>query len=564
MYAGDETGLYLDGSGWEPEEGYVVTERDWYKEGINHTEFTFGKPYVDANTGEVVVSATSLIDRSDRKNMVASMDVFLSVAEDIISGINVMDTESGYGFLVDASESLIMLHKDSSWNGTQISTSDSDPLMAQIAGLIEEADGSVHLIQDDGLDNFVTLTPIENTSWVLVISVSRQEIFSELYRMIYFYIAVAAVCIIIVSCIMVKVIGSVIKPIKQLTDNLEQISEGDFSVEIEYHGNDEIASMSRALKSYIENMRVLINDINAVSRTLDINAVDGKKSAQLLSTTSKEQQKSMQNMQTAVDVLVRSISDLANDAASLAEIVDTTNDEGKSVDQRMVETVGLTKEGHKDISEVQNVMKTMVSNMEELSGVVEMVGKSTDEINEIIKMIEDIASQTNLLSLNASIEAARAGETGKGFAVVAEEIGKLAVDSSQSTQQISNIINSINGQIETMVRKTRENVIAIEDNAGAIDKACETFEHIMDDINLTSDDLKKIIDRIKTVDEVAINIANISKEQSSRADEVLNTIEFIAGNSSQIAEESKGMEENSEIVTDSSETLVKHMNFFHI
>ena len=475
-----------------------------------------------------------------------------------------MDTKSGYGFLVDKPSSTIIAHKDTSYNGKSISTSDSNVFMAQIAGMLDKADGSVHIMTDDNGECLVTLMPVEGTDWVLVTSVSQSEALQEVSKLIKEFLIIGIVSILVVSLVVIRVIISVTKPVKELTNTLMKIADGDFSVDIQVRGNDEIARMSEALQRYLVVMKGVIQDMHKISDDLNVNSTSGKSTAIILSNAAAEQQESMQNMQDAVDELARSVSDLANDATTLAQIVDATNTEGETASEQMDNVVSITEEGHKDMQEVQKVMKEMVKSMEELASVVEEVGKSTVEINEIIKLIEDISDQTNLLSLNAAIEAARAGDAGRGFAVVAGEIGHLADVSAQSTHKVGEIVNTISGHVDVMVAKTRNSMTAIKENAGSIDKACRTFDEIVGDINTTSDVLKEIMEKIQNVDTVATNMAAISEEQSASAEEVLATIEMLAANSTRITDESKGVEESADVVADSANTLVENMKFFKI
>lgn len=200
-------------------------------------------------------------------------------------------------------------------------------------------------------------------------------------------------------------------------------------------------------------------------------------------------------------------------------------------------------------------MKHIVDSMQQLAEVVENVGVSTKEINEIIKMIGDIAAQTNLLSLNASIEAARAGEAGRGFAVVAGEIGTLADNSAHSVQQIGEIIANINGQVDTMVERTRESVTTIQENTLAVNKAYETFHTIYTDINSTSEIVTSMIEEIEQVNDVASNMAAISEEQSASAEEISATIEVLAANAQTVTQESTQVEECAEVVAESAKPL---------
>lgn len=564
IYVGDASGAYLDASGWVPGADYVVTERGWYKEGLNNKEMQFGEPYVDAETGEMVVSASALVNRTDRRNMVMSVDVYLNDVTQIVSEIEIMDTQSGYGFLVDKPSRTIIAHKDASYNGKALSTDNSDVFMAKIANMLDSADGSVHIMTDAGGECLVTLMPVEGTDWVLVTSVSQSEALQTVTKLIKEFIVIGVVSILIVSLVVIRVIISVTNPVKKLTETLVKIADGDFTVDIQVKGNDEIARMSEALQQYLQIMKGVIQDMHKISNDLDVNSTNGKNTAVILSNTAEEQQESMQNMQDAVDELARSVSELANDATTLAQIVDVTNLEGETANEQMDNVVNITEEGHRDMQEVQKVMKEMVESMEELATVVEEVGKSTVEINEIIKLIEDISSQTNLLSLNASIEAARAGEAGRGFAVVAGEIGHLADVSAQSTRKVGEIVNAISGHVDVMVAKTRRSMTAIKENAGSIDKACITFDEIVGDINNTSTVLKEIMEKIQKVDTVATNMAAISEEQSASAEEVLATIEMLTTNSARITTESKGVEESADVVADSANTLAENMKFFKI
>lgn len=399
---------------------------------------------------------------------------------------------------------------------------------------------------------------------MLVSCVAEGEVFSDLNRMLFIYVAIAIFVILLVAIIIDRLIRYTIIPIKKLTEGITQITDGDFTVAINPKGNDEIAVMSTALKKYIDTMNDIIRSIRIISSNLDDKAGISKRVSGVLSNTAKEQSQSMRSMETSIDQLANAVSELARNASMLAQVVNTANEHGERVNEKIEVSVAATENGFKGMQKVQVTMEDIVLSIKELSKSVESVSESTKEINGIVAIIEDIASQTNLLSLNASIEAARAGEAGRGFAVVASEIGHLADISSKSTHQISEIIEKVNVQIGDMVNKTKHSVESIEENSVSINQACEIFEHIYRDINNTKDLIKSILSEIQQVDDVASSMAVISEQQSASAEEILATIEVLTINSAKVEDESYQVEECSIVVAESSEELAEHMKQFKI
>ena len=564
VYMGNETGFYMDGSGWKPDRNYIVKEREWYKEGLTHENFEFGNPYVDADSGNLVVSASTLLEGSGDHKTVIATDVLLDDITEMVSEITFMGSDTGFAFLVDANSSTILAHKDKSLNAQLINEMEPGSLLAEVSKLIQKQDYSINTIKDGHEDYFVLTQPVEGTSWMLVSCVAEGEVFGDLNRMLFIYVAIAIVVILLVAIIIDRIIGYTILPIKKLTEGITQITDGDFTVAINSKGNDEIAVMSTALKKYIETMNDIIKSIRIISSNLDDKAGISKRVSGVLSNTAKEQSQSMRNMESSIDQLANAVSELAKNASMLAQVVNTANEHGEKVNEKIEVSVAATENGFKGMQKVQVTMEDIVLSIKELSKSVESVSESTKEINGIVALIEDIASQTNLLSLNASIEAARAGEAGRGFAVVASEIGHLADISSKSTHQISEIIEKVNVQIGDMVNKTKHSVESIEENSVSINQACDIFEHIYTDINNTKDLIQSILSEIQQVDDVASSMAVISEQQSASAEEILATIEVLTINSAQVEDESYQVEECSTVVAESSEELAEHMKQFKI
>lgn len=357
IYEAAADGTYLDGSGWVPDADYIPTQRDWYIEGLENHSFEFGAPYMDANTGSFIVSASVCLNRSDKENMVAAVDIPLTDITQMVEQIKVMNAETGYAFLVDTSTNTILAHRDQTINATEISSNTSDSFLAEISALISDKEFKIHEIKQDSEEYFVAIQPVEGTTWALVSSVSQDEVFQELSKMLFVYIIIAVVAIAVSAIIMGRVIHITVLPIGGLTQSISKISSGDFTVKIETKGNDEITVMSAAMKKYVADMVVVIADIRNISMKLAENALNGKNTSVSLKGSSQMQAQAMKDMQSTIEQLAYAVNEIAENATTLAQAVDATNINGDKAYSAMQNTVTLADSGYNDMQRVQAGMR---------------------------------------------------------------------------------------------------------------------------------------------------------------------------------------------------------------
>lgn len=562
VYLADRNGYYADPSGWIPDADYVATERDWYIDGMNHAEFTFGKPYLDVQTGNFVVTVSAKIEDGRRQDLIAATDVWLQAITEEVSRISVLEKESGYAFLVDAEGGDVIAHKNSDMVAKNIADLQSDSIMAAVGQQLGKEHTGVVTVATPKGDYLIQREQIEGTTWELVLCVEEAEVTAGLRQMQMISMVIALIAILAAAIIYERVIHVIISPVKKLTAGLMQITDGDFTVDIAGKGKNEISAMSRALKEYINIMNRVISDIRHGSDELSDRAGVSKNVSVTLNEAAENQMQSMVDVKTTIDQLANAVSELAQNATSLAQVVDETNRNGREADERIQGTVQIANKGHADMDQMRRTMNSIVSSIEMLAKSVADVGESTEEINSIIGMIGNIASQTNLLALNASIEAARAGEAGRGFAVVAGEIGHLAEESAGSVQKIGAIIEKINVQVQDMTAKTEQSVQSIRSNADNIESACGIFEEIYEEVNQASGIINAMMGQMQHVDDVASNMAAISEEQSASAEEILATVEVLSDSSIQVTEDSKSVEECADSVANAAFMMAEHMRKF--
>ena len=562
MYVATSTGQWIDPSGWVPDPDYVATERSWYIEGLGHSTFLPGEPYVDSDTGSTVVSFSRKVKLADAREGVAAADYTLDGIVSEISSIKPVKTGGAMLLYHDT----ILSYFDASFNGTLVSAHPEALFLQNAYKFAQTGSTEVsELKSENGQTYYVRASVIPGTDWTLICSVSKSDVLADLSRFQIVCIILMLIMLAIISTVLFMLVRNIVsKPVGALTENITRITDGDFTAEIPEGGDDEIGLMNNNMKTFVDHMRGTLGNIKDETDRLAIEAENSKDASGKLNVQANEQSTNMGQIRDAMNGMASAVAELAENATELAGEVADLTEQGNAASETVNNLVVKAKDGQRDMEVVQRGMEKISSSMNDMNTDVQAVGESAQKINSIIEIINSIASQTNLLSLNASIEAARAGEAGKGFAVVAQEIGQLAANSAESTTEIGKIIAEITQQIKALSEKSQANMDEITASSEAVQTAGKTFEEIFSSLDETSATFKDMIEKIGNVDTIATSVAAISEEQSASTQEVTATTDNLAVSAQQVADESQGVDESATTVSSAAATIEDFVKDFKI
>ncbi len=553
----DNTYFFANGT-THHNDGWVATEREWYVKGIDTKSWVSTDPYIDSTTKDLCITLSRRVDFKDGELGVIATDIFLADVQEKANSL--VPLKKGSSFIVDGS-GYIMSYSEQDKVGTMLA--DTNPELNSVwkanAGTVEK------VTYASGKSYYVAFASVPGTTWTLISSVKESDILEELRHFQFIACIIMVVISVVIAAIILIAIKKIIsRPIQSLARNISLVAGGDFTVEFGGPRGDEIGLIRNELSMYVAKMRDIISNIQETAGQLGDEASSSKMAASEMTEQTKEQSDSMGQIHEVMEGMTNAVSDLANNATELAGAVSDLTQKGNTANETMLQLVEQAGAGQKDMGNVQKNMSDISDSMTEMNEVVVTVGQSAEKITGIVEMIDSIAMQTNLLSLNASIEAARAGEAGKGFAVVAGEIAKLATDSSESAGKITEIIEDITGQINNLSERSQSNVNAISSSTEAVTTAGETFEKIFRELNETSGTIKDMIDTMSDVDGIASSVAAISEEQSASSEEISATVETLAESAKRVADESLGVSNGADVVSNSATEIKDELSIFKI
>lgn len=556
LFLADANGSFLKGTDSKKQEPNPK-ESMWYQEGMTRVNMAVGSAHRNPD-GTNVVSASGLLnDGSDTVRVIAADMTLDRISVIVNSFIEMHDAEA---FLVDKDSSVILASRDS---GLISRTLGADGQSAFYKDVEKKVSGkSYDFCTLDG--NMTVFKEVNGTNWLLVSYVPTRVVLADLVGLRNLMIIFSIISILVLCVLIERVTHVVIRPVKEMTRVITSMASGDFTVSMKVKGNDEIAVMGRSVEHFIASMKEMIRQMGHVSDRLEKQAGSSKNVSGEMNSAANIQSQSMTELNATVDQLSVSVNEIAQNATQLAGVVADTKEDSDKVEDKMRTTVEVSEKGKADMESVGNALHNIEISIHNLEEAVDKVGTASGEIVDIIKLIGDIAEETNLLSLNASIEAARAGEAGRGFAVVASQIGVLAKNSADSVAHITSLINEINGLVDDAVKQGRSSASDIESSADLIHTAVDTFDQIFQNIQETSHLIEGVVEKINQVDQVATNVAAISEEQAASSDEILATSESMLQQAKSISKNSEQVEEEAGNLAESADQLADQVKQFQI
>jgi methyl-accepting chemotaxis protein len=468
---------------------------------------------------------------SDGKS-VAGIGMGINQVSDLIRNYTI--GEEGLAFLTDQ-DGKVQVHPDKS---IKTGTSLAALFDNQVQSSLLSKDKINILSTSAHGGRFLAAKFIPSLNWFVVIEIPTSEIFTPINNTSMQLVIMNIIVAIILIAVGLWVALGVARPIVRAAGMLGDIAAGDADLtqQMKVDTRDEVGKLAISFNSFVGQLQSLISAIATNSQ--QVNSIAQNLSASSLSTqhNTEEQQQSVDMIATAMNEMGATVHEIARNANETANAARQSASETSSSQQ----IVSTSIEG----------INSLFGKMQSASEVIETLAQDVGEISSVLEVIRGISEQTNLLALNAAIEAARAGEQGRGFAVVADEVRTLAQRTQESTEEINNMIQKLQG--------------GAKDAVAAMDEGIETAKSSVENADKAGESLNSITEAIGIISDLSIQVATATEEQSSVVEELNSHILNIKNMSDSTAIESKNINDQCQTLSDYSNDLSGMVSNFKI
>ena len=499
MYFGDtvpysEGGIYIN-TLEEYSRTYNQTSRPWYIDALKTKDIVISEPYIDFAVNELTITFSKAIYTNGSLKGVFAID-FINmnkIMEDVKKHFD-------GSFYIVSENGIYMTHEKSDYVLNENNNLFKDPMFAEFKGNLTSHIGEIKIEGNE----WYAIEKTDNAPWILIFKGDASIVHNQ-FRLLMLAVFIVMILILIIEWLLVR---KIVKPLKNTIKIIDLMKDGNFNSVFDKndlalqdesgHLVNSVNDMQNKISSIVSGIKMHMSSINNSSSQIS-NGIDN------LSNRTSSQAAAIEEVSGSIESLFSSISDTSKHTNNVKDMSNKVAEE--------------TKAGVEAVTQIS-------TNMLDIS-------ESSKEISDIIKLIQSIAFQTNILSLNAAVEAARAGEQGKGFAVVASEIRSLAQNVNDAAGKITNIIENTVAKIETgneSVKHSLDVLLNIENSAKEVSdvlidlhNAVSDEEGSVKEIALAMNELNKITQENANL---VHNSAVLGREVANGTDNVYSELEY--------------------------------------
>jgi len=508
---------------------FNVADRSWFQNAMQGND-TISNPLVSRATGNRISNIAIPIRNNGRIVAIFRAAVMLENITNQVQDLGIPGDPNV--FLIAKDRSLITPSRYQSNVEAKI-----DSLAAQ--GIASGRSGITTYNNSAGISVIGNFNYLELLGWGLIIEQREDEALAAVNRMFWTLVVIVAVIIGLSVAVCFWITGTVVKILggdpNYANEVVGVVASGDLTHDLDLEGADE-KSLLAAIGRMQGQLRHIMSDISSYSEQVASAATELSQINEGTEAGIQNQTDQLNHAATAVNEMSSTAIEVARNAQEAAGAANRTNDEARHGQKAVRDTIYSVEE--LDL-EIQNT-----------SSIINELKTDSDQIGQVLTVIENIAEQTNLLALNAAIEAARAGESGRGFSVVADEVRTLASRTQESTKQIQDVIVRLQSAAERSVK--------------AMEISQKKADSSRDKANLAGSSLEQITEAATVINDMVHQIASATEEQTAATKEITENIHAVADVASQTAESVSQSAEASESLAGLAEKLQELVRQFRV